>query len=104
MNAEIPLTGGRVTQGVVRIGDTVRRPCKLNTPFIHQLLHHLEQVEFDGAPRFLGIDGQGREILTFIEGEVPPDLGFWSMTQLLAAARLIRRFHEATAGSALTGE
>jgi aminoglycoside phosphotransferase (APT) family kinase protein len=61
-------------------------------------------VGFESAPRVLGIDEQGREILTFIKGEVPPDLGFWSMKQLLAAARLIRRFHEATAGSALAGD
>jgi hypothetical protein len=26
VTAEIPLTGGRVTAGLVRIGDTVRRP------------------------------------------------------------------------------
>jgi aminoglycoside phosphotransferase (APT) family kinase protein len=51
----------------------------------------------------LGIDGQGREILTFIEGEVPPDLDFWTPDQLAAAGRLIRRFHEATAGSPLAG-
>jgi hypothetical protein len=25
---EIPLTGGRATPGVVRVGDTVRRPAK----------------------------------------------------------------------------
>jgi hypothetical protein len=104
VDTEIVLTGGRVTQGVVRTGDTVRRPCNPNTPFIHQLLQHLERVGFESAPRVLGIDEQGREILTFIEGEVPPDLGFWSMEQLLAAARLIRRFHEATAGSSLAGD
>jgi aminoglycoside phosphotransferase (APT) family kinase protein len=51
----------------------------------------------------LGIDPQGREILTFIEGEVPPDLDFWSMEQLAAAGHLIRRFHEATTGSPLAG-
>lgn len=100
---EIPLAGGRVTAGVVRVGDTVRRPCKPNTPFIHQLLRHLESVGFEGAPRVLGIDPQGREILTFIQGEVPPDLDFWSMDQLAAAGRLIRCFHEATAGSPLAG-
>jgi Ser/Thr protein kinase RdoA (MazF antagonist) len=104
MNAEIPLTGGRVTQGVVRIGNTVRRPCNPNTPFIHQLLQHLERADFEGAPRLLGIDSQRREILTFIEGDVPPDLDFWSTEQLLATARLIRRFHEATVGSALAGD
>ena len=68
------LAGGCTTQGVVRIGNTVRRPTGAHTPFVHSLLHHLQESGFDGAPRVLGIDGQGREILTFIEGYVPPDL------------------------------
>ena len=97
------LTGGRITQGVVRIGNTVRRPTAPHTPFVHSLLRHLEESGFDGAPRVLGIDEQGREILTFIEGHVPPDLATWSDEQLVRAAELIRRFHDATAGSALAG-
>ena len=98
------LAGGRITQGVVRIGNTVRRPTGAHTPFVHSLLHHLQESGFDGAPRVLGIDGQGREILTFIEGHVPPDLATWSDKQLVRAAELIRRFHDATAGSAIAGE
>jgi hypothetical protein len=65
------LTGGRITQGVVRVGNTVRRPTGPHTPFVHSLLRHLEEVGFDGAPRVLGIDEQGREILTFIEETSP---------------------------------
>lgn len=98
---EIPLTGGRITQDVVRIGNTVRRPTGPHTPFVHALLFQLEEIGFDGAPRILGVDEQNREIMTFIEGYVPPDLGTWSEEQLTSAARLIRRFHDATAGSAL---
>ncbi|MFG1755530.1 hypothetical protein [Streptosporangium sandarakinum] len=49
---EIPLVGGDVTEGVVRVGDTVRRPVGPNAPLVHALLRHLEE----GAPRFLGID------------------------------------------------
>ncbi len=94
---EVLLTGGRITQGVVRVGSTVRRPTGPHTPFVHSLLRHLEEVGFDGAPRVLGIDERGRELLTFIEGHVPPDLATWSDGQLLEAAELIRRFHDATA-------
>ena len=36
--SEIALGGGRVTPGVVRVGDTVRRPAKANTPFVRILL------------------------------------------------------------------
>jgi Ser/Thr protein kinase RdoA (MazF antagonist) len=89
---------------VVWVGETVRRPCGPHSPFVHWLLHHLEQAGFEGAPRLLGIDEAGREILTFIEGDVPPELGLWTDEQLAAAADLIHRFHEATAGSALAGK
>lgn len=101
MNPEIPLQGGRTTQGVVRVGETVRRPMGENSSFVHQLLIYLETVQFDAAPRFLGIDGKGREVLTYFEGEVPPDLGYWHSNILEAAASIIRRFHDATAGSEL---
>jgi hypothetical protein len=67
---EIPLTGGDVTEGVVRVGDTVRRPVGPHSPLVHALLAYLESVGFEGAPRFLGIDGAGREVLSYIDGEV----------------------------------
>lgn len=92
-----PLTGGRVTAGVVRIGDTVRRPVAGDRNFQRSCLRHLEAVGFDGTPRFLGIDDAGREMLSFIPGEVPSDLGHYDDGQLRAAAALLRRFHDATA-------
>jgi hypothetical protein len=68
--AEIPLAGGDVTEGVVRVGNTVRRPVGPHSPLVHALLAHLEYTGFTGAPRFLGIDGSGREVLSYIDGEV----------------------------------
>lgn len=94
---EVPLTGGRVTQGVVRVGDTVRRPIRGDRSLVHELLKHLEAAGFEGAPRFLGIDDQNREILSFLPGEVPSELGDFDDAQLTAAAALLRRFHDATA-------
>lgn len=98
---EVPLRGGRLTSGVVRIGSTVRRPIGAHSPFVHRLLAHLEEVGFDGAPRLLGEDDQGREILTFIDGWVPPNLDHFPDDVVIAAARLLRRLHDATAGSSL---
>jgi hypothetical protein len=94
---EVPLEGGRITAGVVRIDDTVRRPIRGDRSDVHALLRHLEARGFDGAPRFLGIDEQGREILSYLPGEVPPDLAHYDDAQLAAAAVLLRRFHDATA-------
>ena len=36
---------------------------------MHALLAHLAGKGFPGAPRPLGFDEQGREVLTFLEGE-----------------------------------
>jgi aminoglycoside phosphotransferase (APT) family kinase protein len=104
MGAEVPLTGGRLTSGVVRVGDTVRRPTGPHAPFVHRLLRHLEAVGFDGAPRLLGVDEHGREVLSFLPGWVPPNLDRFDDDVLAAAAQLLRRLHDATAGSALAGD
>lgn len=91
---EIPLSGGRVTSGVVRIGDTVRRPLCQNSEFVHRVLRFLEPSGLPVA-RFLGIDEKGREILSFLPGKAPDNLGKFSLGQLKAAARIIRRLHDA---------
>lgn len=100
-DAEVPLTGGRLTAGVVRVGDSVRRPMGAHSAFVHRLLRHLETAGFHGAPRVLGVDQQGREVLSFIEGWVPPNLGHFADEALVEAARLLRGLHDATAGSKL---
>ncbi len=97
---EIPLKGGNVTN-VVRIGKTVRRATGIWSPSVHGLLRHLEAQGFNGAPRFLGFDNQGREILTFIEGEVghyPLQTYMWSEEVLIETARFLRHYHDAAAG------
>ena len=100
---EVPLSGGEDTPGVVRVGDTVRRPLGPNAAFVHALLRHLEAVGFSGAPRLLGVDGQGREVLTYVPGAVVLEGPPLSDTQLVAAAQLVRAFHDATAGTTLAG-
>jgi aminoglycoside phosphotransferase len=85
---------------VVRIGDTVRRPTHPWTPTIHALLTYLEQVGFTYSPRVLGFDDQGREMLTYIEGESGAD-GWAKVVDergLDAFARLLREYHEVIAG------
>jgi len=100
---EIPLTGGDVTEGVVRVGDTVRRPVGPHSPLVHALLTHLESVGFEGAPRFLGIDSSGREVLSYIDGEVAgrPRPGWIAdETRLVSVARLVRAYDDAAASFA----
>src|ERR1700712_469901 len=73
----MPLGGGRTTAGVVRIGNAVHRPVRPWTPAVHAVLRHLEKVGFEGAPRVLGLDEQGREVLTFLEGETVGERRPW---------------------------
>jgi hypothetical protein len=100
--SEQPLPGGFVT-AVVRAGNTVRRAAPENPGFIHALLGWFERCGWDGAPRFLGTDERGREVLSFIDGHVawepvqPP-----SVTSDASLARLagrVREFHDLTATS-----
>lgn len=93
-----------MTAGVVRIGDTVRRPVSGDRTVQRALLEHLARKRFEGAPRFLGVDSQGREILSLLPGEVPSELGHYGDDSLAAAAGLLRRLHDATADFLLVRE
>jgi hypothetical protein len=99
-NREIVLGGGHLTT-VVRVGDTVRRPTGPWTAAVHALLEHLERAGYPGAPRVLGVDELGREILSFIPGaaaggENPPDY-LWTQRTLITVAQLLRGYHDAVA-------
>src|SRR5262245_29279562 len=96
---ERPL-GGRVT-AAVRAGETVRRVTGPWTPAVHALLRHLEAVGFAGAPRVLGLDAQGREMLTFIPGQTSPTAGVVTDVALGEVGGLLRRYHDAVVGFAL---
>lgn len=98
---EIELPAGDVTVGVVRIGDTVRRPQQDTSERVAAYLQHLEAVGFDGAPRYLGVDAQGRDVLTYLDGDVPgsPVEAWAAADQVLpGVARLVRRLHDASEG------
>lgn len=87
----------------MRVGDTVRRPLGPHSPLVHAVLAHLEAVGFEGAPRFLGLDARGREVLTFIEGEVagrPHPAWLADDSRLASVARLLRAYDDAAAGFA----
>jgi Ser/Thr protein kinase RdoA (MazF antagonist) len=92
---EVPVLGGNVAVGLVRIGTTVRRPATSSSTSVDALLQHLENAGFEGAPKALGYDEQGRQILSYVEGYVdasPLDL---NVARLIEVGQLIRRFHDA---------
>lgn len=99
--------GGATADGVVRIGDTVRRPRQHSTQLMRDVLHHLERAGFDAAPRWLGIDEEGRDVLSWVDGDTftdrsqmhpyigdPPVRIEFSDEQVGGAMRLLRRYHE----------
>ncbi len=104
---ESPLPGGAVS-GVVRIGDTVHRRPGPRAGFVHELLGFFQRAGWPGAPRFLGFDPRGREVLSFMEGHVAwradaraRVIGEASVARV---AELVREFHDLTAGSPLAGD
>ena len=97
---EIPLPTGRMTAGIVRVGDTVRRPSKPSSPFVAQLLAHLHDCGSEWSPRYLGQDGLGRDILAYVPGSTPGWLRF-ADGQIQAAATIVRQLHDLTRESPL---
>ncbi len=68
---------------------------------MHALLTHLHEAGFRGAPRPLGFDERGREVLAFAPGTVVWPERFALVgddTGLSRVGRLIREFHDAVAG------
>jgi hypothetical protein len=93
----IPLNDGNSGAIVYRVGDTVRREPKPWSSSVDALLLHLESVGYEGAPRALGYDTLGRQVLSYIPGRAaaePTDLGEGDVRQV---GRLIREFHDAAA-------
>ena len=75
------LSGGNVNV-VVKVDDTVRRKMLAQSSNVHALLLHLESKNIP-SPRFLGIDGRGREILSFIKGRTGVPTDFWDNPKYL---------------------
>lgn len=84
-----------------RVGDEVRRRPQQDNSAVHALLQHFEAVGFDLAPRFVGVDADGVERLSYLAGE-----GGWppygeelrSDAALVSVARAVRAMHDATQG------
>jgi Phosphotransferase enzyme family len=92
---------GGGNDGAVRVGRTVRRCAGTQTAAVHALLRHLEAVGFTGAPRAIGIDDDGREVLTYLDGCTVGNSRPWpawahSQAALVAAGRWLRDFHAAS--------
>jgi Ser/Thr protein kinase RdoA (MazF antagonist) len=101
MDGDRELLAGGVNE-VVREGSTVRRPAGPWSASVQRFLAHLAAAGFRGAPRPLGLEPDGQvELVEYLPGEVGHDFAapqVRSDTSLVAAARLLRGFHDASAG------
>lgn len=85
---------------VVIDGDTVHRPAGPWTPRVHQLLTLLHARGVRGIPQPIGMDAEGREVLTLVAGEAggSPLAGAQRCDVVVVqAAQLLKRLHDATA-------
>lgn len=94
---EEPLAGGHDSGPVHRVGDTIRRSARPWTSSVHALLRHLEAVGYSGAPRVLGLDDRGREVLTYIPGADGRAARCYDDQALAEVATMVREFHDAVA-------
>jgi len=97
MDEEV-LAGGN-SSVVVRVGDTVHRMAGPWTPAVHELLTTLRMAGVTEMPEPLGLDVQGREVLSYLPGVVgnyPLPSWMWSPTILHEAGSLLRRVHDAS--------
>lgn len=99
------LTHGGPTGSIGLISETF--PPE-RTTFVRELLQHFDRLGWPGAPRFEGVDAAGRVVTQPLEGHVashpvqPPAV--WSAPALMRVGRLVRQFHDLTAGTRLAGD
>lgn len=95
---EEALPGGSVG-GATRVGRTVRRPTGPWTPAVHELLGYLRDQQLRGIPDVLGVDDQGRESLSYLEGRgVQPDSEIVLDNVLEEAVSWLREYHDLVEG------
>jgi hypothetical protein len=102
---EVELTGGTANPGgIVRIGETVRRPRHPASEVVQSFLGHLHASGVGKVPQPMGFDESGREVVSYIPGQVahPPfgsdgSLPEWATRDelMIEVAELQAQIHQA---------
>jgi hypothetical protein len=86
----------------------VRRAPSAGSEYVRELLALFAERGWAGAPRLLGTDEQGREVLGYLEGRAAVTAEERAAARrdetLVRVARLVREFHDLTHGTALAGD
>lgn len=101
------LTGGREGK-ITQAANTVIRPSNPWTPHVHAFLSFLHEQGFDCVPKPCGINADGREVVSFVDGMVYNDVlpdAIMTDEVLSDVAALLHRYHDLGAQyiSRLTG-
>lgn len=90
------LSGGREGK-IVKETDKVVRPGNAWTPYVHDFLTYMHENGFSNIPKPYGITAEGKEMVSFVEGEVYndslPDM-ILSDEVLIDVAKLLRCYHD----------
>lgn len=93
---EILLTGGNASDGVVRVGSTVRKPW---TDATSSVLAYMKAMRAEGVdvPAVYEPDTKGRQVTEFVPGRLAMDSPPLSLPQLFRVGRLVRSIHDSSA-------
>ncbi|MGP9845296.1 phosphotransferase [Brachybacterium sp. 107] len=94
---ELALDGGNATEGVVRVGDTVRKPWEPTTPAVQELMRTVAAAGID-VPEPRGRDDRGRQIQEFVPGSLALHSPPLTLAELGRVGALIRAIHDACEG------
>ena len=94
---EALLEGGNATDGVVRVGATVRKPWTANTASVIEFMTAVRAAGVD-VPAPLGRDDQGRQIIEFIPGRLAMHSPPLTLPELSRVGALVRAIHDAADG------
>jgi hypothetical protein len=92
---------GKSGAEVVKIGNHIHKSPGPNTEYTNQLLVLLEEKSFKYAPKFKGVDSEGRSIYSFLKGDIARGEREWTDEQLIKITEIIRDFHNATINTEL---
>lgn len=97
MEEEIPLTGGNSSNGVVQVGDTVRKPWTENSSGVLAYMRVIRERGVE-VPEPLGRDEEGRMMIGFIPGRLALNTPPLSKSDLRRVGALVRGIHDASVG------
>lgn len=96
-DSEEPLSGGNASSGVVRVGDTVRKPWLSSTERTVAYMRALRDRGID-IPEPRGRDDEGRLVLEYVEGELAMDREPLDAELLGRIGALVREIHDTSVG------